>query len=362
MKRLFLYLVVGVSLLATSCNLFNSDDDTDYEKVYYGLRMYLRVELTNNYAMDGVNVAMRLAILLSEMENAGLEFREDGGEPDWTQLGDVTVSGLSYNKKVFLFGSSTDVQIAKSGDNYYIMYGANGLHTAGYKDTAYRIGKYCVNTAGNTNISDSSSSSKWSVYLMSDMVSFAASKNDVWSVYECKGWSGEIWNNGSGELAYSVSDVGIYIVDEDDREAADSDKTYCNWGCEGTISIPNVTNLTIEDTMYEDVYLDITSAGGTAYTLDTYEYYTSSPLVYNFNKGANLKYGGVEELQMIGGSLSCKTATIESASDGLQTIYYNGASYIYDDEYLYYYYYDDYLEDEEDEESDYIDSLDDDDE
>lgn len=349
-------------MFATSCGLFSSDDDTDYEKVYYGLRMYHRVVITNDIAMDGVNVAMRLAILLNEMEAAGLEFEADGGEPDWSQLGDVTVSGLSYNKKIFLFGNSSDVQIEKDGDKYYIVYGANGLHTSGYKDMAYRIGTFCVDTSNTPDLSDSSSSERWSVSLESDIVSYSASKNDVWSEYETKGWSIDLWCSGFGEFDYSVENVQIYTVDEDDREADDADKSYCNWSCEGTFTVPYFTALTIEDTFKEDFYLNIDSAGGTAYSLDTYEYYTSSPLIYNFLQGANLKYGGIEEVQLIGGSLDCKTTTVETASNGLQTIYYNGHSYIYDDEYYYFYYYDDFLQENYDEEEDYLGSLDDDDE
>ncbi|MFI3289647.1 MAG: hypothetical protein SNH55_06050 [Rikenellaceae bacterium] len=359
MKRLFLYLVALTSLLATSCSLFSSDETSDYGHVYKGIVMYSSVQATNNLAMDGVNVAMRLALLLNEMEDVGLEFDSTSdSEPDWSLLGNITYGGLPYNKKEFLFGNSNNAKISKDGDKYYIEYGYNGSHTAGAYDMEYRIGTYCVDTSGVTDILDSSSSSRWSVTISGEQMTFSASKNDAHAIYLCSGVNAQVWSTSDGEFAYSVSNLTALYRDESEDE---DDWDYCDWSTEGTVSIPYYTAFTVGDTINTDFNLSVVDAGGVAVTLDIYAYNTSSPIIYNFLSGANLKYGGVENVEYMKSSTSLPSSTvlIETASNGLQTFYYNGYSYIYDDEYFYLYYIDSFREDEEDAEDDYLDALED---
>ncbi len=348
-----------MSVFATSCNMFSSDETSDYGHVYKGIVMYSSVQATNNLAMDGVNVAMRLALLLNEMSDVGLEFDATSeSEPDWSLLGNITYGGLSYNKKEFLFGSSLNAKISKDGDKYYIEYGYNGLHTSGSYDTAYRVGTYCIDTSGAIDIVDSSSSSKWSVAISSEQMTFSVSKNDSHAVYLCSGVDSQLWGTSEGEFAYSVSNLTVLYRDESEDE---DDWEYCDWSTEGTLLIPYYTAFTVGDTINTDFNLNIVDAGGVAVTLDIYDYNTSSPIIYNFLSGANLKYGGVENIEYMKSSTSLpsKTVLIETAANGLQTFYYDGYSYIYDDEYFYLYYIDSFREDEESAEDDYLDDLED---
>ncbi len=360
-NRLFLYLMALMSMFSTSCFIFSSDDTTEYGRVYNGIVMYASVEATNNYAMDGVNVAMRLALLLNEMEDVGLEFSATGEAPDWSLVGNVTYGGLSYNKKTFLFGNSSSSTISKDGDKYYVEYGASGMHTAGAYDTAYRIGTYCVDTSGVTDIIDSNSSSKWSVTIDGDLMTYAYQKNDVHALYLCRSVDAQVWSTGEGEFAYSVENSSILHKNEDEDE---DDWDYSDWSTEGTVSIPYYTAFTVGDTIGTDFNMSVDDASGIAITLDTYSYNTSSPIVYNFLSGANLKYGGVENVDLLksSSSLSSYTVKVETAANGLQTFYYNGYSYVYDDEYYYYYYIDSFRDDENDAEDDYLDAWDDEDE
>lgn len=355
MKRLFLYLLVALSTLVTSCSIFSSDDTTDYEGVYNGIVVYSNVAITNNLAMDGVNVAMRLAILLSEMEAVGLEFEGDE-EPDWTLIGEFKYGSLYYNKKSFLMGNTSDVSISKDGNKYYVEYGANGLHTAGSYDTNYRIGTYCIDTAGNSDLLNSSSSSRWSVSIVDDEMTCAATKNDLDYMFVCSNKLGvELWSTGYGEFSYSVTDsVAQYFeVDYDDD---DDDEYIGDWWCEGTITIPSFSSLTVEETFNSEFNLTI-DGGGLAITQDTYSYVTLSPIIYNFLSCANKKFGGVEFIESL--TSSTHDVTITTASTGVQTYNYNGYTYEFDQEFYDYYYYSSFQDDEDELEEEYWDYLED---
>ncbi len=362
MKRIFLYFLVVLDTVITSCSMFEGEEKSDYENIYYGLTIYSTVEEINNYAMDGVNVAMRLALLLNEMEAAGLTFDSES-EPDWNQLGTIRYGGFDYNKKVFLFGNSTDVNISKSGDDYFVEYGTEGgLHTAGAYDNAYRIGEYRINTSGNNNIMNSSEDSHWSVSVNCDTISYSKTKNAVLARYQCSNANSELWHTKDGTFEYAVSDVAVLYNDGDFNDD-NSDDGYEDsaWSNSGTISIDDFVAFTMSDTIGAKFGVTIDAAGGVALTSDEYSYTTSSPIIYHFLSGANLKYGGVENVHFIGTSnvLDSYDVTVETASNGLQTIFYNGFSYEYDDEYYFYSSYDSLREDEGNEEEDYLDQLDD---
>lgn len=345
MKRIFLYLVILASTFVTSCKLFNKAEElSDYEKVYNGLVMYFAVEQTNTRAMDGVNVAMRLAILLNEMESAGIAFDGDS-EPDWSALGDIRYGGLNYNKKFFLFGSQKGVSISKDGDNYLVKYGTeSGSHTAGTGDMCYRLGDFMINDGGNSNILQSSESKPWIISVNSDVISYSSFKNEAVPYFECSNADAKLWYEGDGEFGYSVANAELsYVLEDDNKDEEENesddfvdydDTVVSDWSIDGTFSIENFAALTIEDTISTD-FLQSSEASGTAISGDDYEYETSSPIIYNFLSGANLKYGGVEEITLLAGNY----VMVETASDGIQTVNYQGNSYSYDDEYYYFFYY-----------------------
>lgn len=330
-------------MFATSCGLF-SDDQSDYEKVYNGLVMYFVVEQTNTKAMDGVNVAMRLAILLNEMESAGVEFDGDQ-EPDWSELGDVRYGGLDYNKKFFLFGSQNGVSISKDDDLYTIEYGTtSGSHSAGTGDMCYRLGEFEIDTSNNSNILNSSESDPWTLKISSDSISYASVKNSAIPYFECAEADTKLWYIGDGEFGYSVSNAAvIYVYYDDDPE----DYNYSNWSISGTFTIDNFSALSVEDTIATDFMMNAV-ASGSSVSGDIYAYITTSPVIYNFLSGANLKYGGFEKVTLSDG----RYVEVETASTGIQTIYYQGNSYAYDDEYYYYYYYENYNTVDDDDDDD----------
>lgn len=347
MKRLFLYLMAGVSLFATGC--FGSDDDSDLSKVYTGLVMLNNVEQTNKYAYDGLNVAVRLAILLNEMQSVGLEF-VGSSEPDWSELGDVVYLGLPYNKKTFLFGNTSSVSISKDGDKYYIKYGtSNGQHTAGYGDVTYRIGTYCIDTSGHPNIFDSDASSKWSVSIDGDSMTYALNKNSTLVTFEALTLDLDLWGTSYNSFDYTIPNYAVeLIIDEDDDDYDEDTQYISDWSLSGSVEIPELTGLSIEDT-YKTNFEMSAAGNGTVVAQDDYDYYTSSPLIYNFLAGANYKYGGIEEIEYLGtSSLSSNFVTVDILSNGIQVIYYNGYSYEYDSEAYYYYYYDDVNDAEDD--------------
>lgn len=101
MKRILFLFILGVTTLLSSC--INGDDESS--PTLPGVYIYANVKFTNDLAVDPINVAVRLNILLMEAE----------GDPSNFDSAVVTISDNDYNVKDELFGSNVDIEETSTG-------------------------------------------------------------------------------------------------------------------------------------------------------------------------------------------------------------------------------------------------------
>ncbi len=349
MKRAFLMAIAAAAVALVGCNY-----DTD-ETASPGYTMYTQSTQSNEYLMDGVNVAIRFAKLMAEVDASGASLADDT-EENWALVGDFTYpyNGVSYNKKTFLMGDTNDLTITENSTgvyelNYWVKSGTlKGEMSSAWFDPMKRKGAYQI-TTNNLRLEDTSAATPWVITICNDgsydpddfdedddddddeeeyaieFENYMTFRND--SPYlNAVSYNATLWCVGNGVFAFSA-DMDIRYYDEDYDYTDNS-----SWSIDyGTMTFDNYSNLTVESTINNDVELSFDSAGGTSiYYNYTLTYLTSSPLIYNYAKSPYTCYGGVEEVTIYNVDsyyFPKKTAIVETWSSGLHTVYYNDETY-----------------------------------
>ncbi|MFI3278569.1 MAG: hypothetical protein SNH28_07250 [Rikenellaceae bacterium] len=291
MRKLIYSLILCSTLALSSCFESNSYDDGGYTDVYNGLVLIQSAVVTNGCTVDGVSVATRLAILLREMENVGLEFTVGGGlelagvaQDGYSAIGTYTLSESTVNKKELLFGDNDDSTIVLNADGTYsITYGTvnEGYYTCGYLDSIYRYGTYTINTNGKS-FWESSSSNPWTVTHGDSTMKYSMIYDDT-SIYITVNDQNYSDDDRFTINVYNQDNLGTFGFKATNfRGGITSYTTNADWECEGTFKFGNVTSaagLTVSNTMAYSTTYDLTGSGLTLYNY--YSVYTTpDKLVY----------------------------------------------------------------------------------
>lgn len=336
--RNFFRLFIATIACAVAFVGCKDDEVTDYETVYPGIVMYTYGTLTNELALDGVSMAIRLGTLLNEMDaynstaatGEKIEFTEDQNissnsytEPDWSKLGDFIyekASKSSDNKRYFLLGDYSDdckeSFIQKSKDGVYTFtYGRTvvqgdpdwsdynqevNIHTGATFDNLLRRGVMCIDTNGKDRLEKTDVNNPWYVYSEEGMT-YSMFLSPQTETYECKNIGGSdnkkymvYMDESTGEVHYKISSIQPNYI----THTVDTD-----WDMEGYTKMNDFTKLDLESTFYNFYTLDINSVGtpmvnnGSSKISMTYS--TPSPIKYKPSTGLNYtKYTGETEVSI----------------------------------------------------------------
>ncbi len=336
--------IVTAVVTLTGCNY-----DTD-DSVYPGYTIYSEAKWATTLSMDGVNIAMRFAILCAEVEASGGATTMEDTEDNWATLGDFTYlyDGLSYSKKDYLMGTTDDVSITEDSDisgTYILNYSIKSGYLAGSMSRAQfdplkRKGAYVI-TTNNTPLTSTSSSSPWEITICNDGSydeETADDDDDDFSDYITfqpedptlcmTTYTAKIWHAGNGKFEYTVSSEFEYIAEE----VGDWDVDSAWIINDANIAYTNFTDLTFNNTINSDVEATYNSSGGESIAGYTVTYLTSSPLIYNYSTTPYSAIGGTEEATIYDVSeyyYPEDTAVVETSRYGVRTLYYNDETLIF---------------------------------
>ncbi len=351
MKNILSTIILIVTLTAVTISMtgcFDEDVDEYYVAVSPGITLFDNASTTNEISLDGVSVAMRLSLLLTEIARyeaeSGESFEigtESQSEPDWDLLGTIEFGSYTYYRKNLLFGDDEMVRIWRSSDSkiYYIKFGktVSGVeyHTqADFDDTYYRRGTYAIQTNGVEQLEQATSTTAWSITADGDTMEFST-KYDAYPEYRCD---------------YSNASVSIYY---DDIEDNDDDKGFIydisniapnyassssqtNWSMKGYINLVDFMEASesfcLDDTINKRYELNI-YALGTPIDAPSMTYYTIDPIEYRPATTGFSRYNAeiVIVLDTVTEQYEATDVFIELRNDGYMNVEYNGVTY-YDDE------------------------------
>ncbi len=348
--------MVATSTLLTGC--MDDDEDEYYVAVTPGITLFDSASVTNEIALDGVSIAMRLALLFNEIEQyeteTGETFEigtESQSEPDWNLLGTIefgtstddtsSLYPATYYRKNLLFGASDVVKIWRSSDSgtYYVKYGKtiNGseYHTqAQYDDYYYRRGTYVIKTNGAAKLEEATAATAWSITTEGGEMEFST-WYDSTSEYSCDYSSasvtlyyGAIEDNDDGKgFIYDIANISPAYV---------SSTSATDWSMAGYINLVDFMESSevfdLDDTINKRYELDI-YAKGTPIAVPSMTYYTIDPIEYRPSTTGYNRYNAeiVIQLDEVTDQYEATDVYIELRNDGYMNVEYNGVTY-YDDE------------------------------
>ncbi len=365
MKKSLLALLLALSSLTlTSCWDNDSGLDENYIAVYDGIVLYVGATNANTVALDAVSIAMRLGVLLNEVEAYNAENPEkmieiptsaNGLVPYWSYMGKFTYGGYSrYPSKILLGDFSTEGE-AMDDDNpdgevkiwrdesdnniYYIQYGVtdsgDDLHTQAWLDNIYRRGTFVINTNG-VMLDKSDASKMWTVSALEGEMLYSSG------------------NNGIDVTDYVNQNVNamIYhgVIDEDDQTEGfiysitaaspciyDSSTTVDgNWDMSGYIEIVDFDYATdtfdLENTEEKRFELTV-DAEGQPISVPEMTFKTKSPMEFRpMDCGFSIYNTRIEiKLTSSSSDYADDDVYVEIDNDGYWIIEYNGTTY-YDSE------------------------------
>ncbi len=300
MKR-FSILIATLALFAASCTPKSGFDDNGYSDVYPGIQLYNVASTTNSLALDGPEIAFRLAILLDEAADQGFEIKD--GEIDWKELKKFTFpyNKKEYNLKDFFFGSSNMSTIIKDGDTFTIKYGDDkGTYQFGYGvlDRYLRSGAFTIDTRGVDLLETTSSSDAWRVNISSSELKYGNSQGGTLAI--SKRSDGYVWYQGEGE--FGMASVAY------ECNYADSPNVTSKWLSEAELEIDDYTSLKLSDLKEAEFEFTVKpTTGGTAINGLDMKYATGgllsrepSPLTFDPSSTVLNIVDGTEELILEG--------------------------------------------------------------
>ncbi len=338
MKRYFLLILAAVVALASQSSC-NKTDET-YKDVYPGITLYTYGWLSSEVALDGVSVAMRLGLLLNEIEEYNAENSTDpiaftdgaqiGSEyePDWSKLGDSFEYKLededdedetvdyNANVKEFLLGYSDQVYIQKSGTVYTLTFGGDvyiddldssyygttieDAHVSAIFDNMMRNGSFVIDTKG-VMLEETDENTQWTIYSKLGLT-YANTGDPAKAIYKCENIGG---TDGSKYTLYKSSTSSVDLVFNyaiaDVRPNYNSTTNSTEWNMEGSVTLNNYDTskgFTVENTYNNYYLLDIYGTGTplvstntTSSTVAGMIFETTSPIKYKpSTKGLFTKY------------------------------------------------------------------------
>lgn len=257
MKRISI-LWATLSLLIISCTPKSGFDDNGYSEVYPGIQLYNVATTTNSLALDGPEMAFRLAILLEEAEVQGLELKD--GEIEWKDLKkfEYPYNDKDYNLKDFFFGSSNMSTITKDGDKYIIKYGdSQGTYQFGYGvlDRYLRSGSYTIDTRGVKLVETTSSSDAWRINNSSSEIKYGNSNGGTLAI--TKSINGYLWHVNEGK--FGMASIAY------ECNYADSPNVTSEWSSEAELEVKNYLSLKLSDLKETEYEFSVKpTTGGTA--------------------------------------------------------------------------------------------------
>ncbi|MFI3319975.1 MAG: hypothetical protein SNH01_04185 [Rikenellaceae bacterium] len=362
MRKLFSFFTIALlSAAVVSCDKYEDFDDYGFTDTYTGLLLIDQVYETNAYAMDGLSVAMRFAILQGEMAASNLAFDADGnlvdgdGTPQsgWSAIGTYTFANYStkdYNKKHLLFslnGEGGDISRLESGsDKFTVTYGLDdGTHTQGALDNVLRKGTYIIDTKGK-KLSETTASTDdcWEVTLLNNSsdseMTFATStsyastasikveESDTEDEYRYRVY---LYMSSDGVITYMIN----YFAGRYSSYSATA-----TWGVSGSVTLPGIAigqDITMTNTISAEIQHQVSSTGITlAQSYMTYQTianegvgFYNTPLKYIASTTYLQPCGGSEYVQQWdsdGGSI-IDFVTRKFYSTGEYLVTYNGYTY-----------------------------------
>ncbi len=317
------------TLFLTSC-LSQLESDSTYTNVYAGIQIYDAALTTHTLALDAPEAAFRLAILLAEMEEQGIEMA-DGEAQDWTLLEDFEFSynGVSYNLKEFFFGYDDSVTLQREGNDYYLTFGTDTYqYGTAIFDHYTRCGTFIIKTSGR-NLLDTTSTSAWSIELGDEGMIYLSS-SDYTTFATSTNLNSNIWYEGDGTIGMVTSNFGSYYES--------SSTITSSWTSLIYIAISDFTTLALDDidgatyTVTIDPMTTGTAINGLEMTYGTGGVVSnaSTPLLYMPSVNALNAITGTEEVMLTGtyNEYLFPSPFVEIVWEaGCATVYYDGYSY-----------------------------------
>ncbi len=361
MRNFFSFFTIALlSAAVVSCDKYEDFDDYGYTDTYVGIKLIDQAYETNAYAMDGVSVAMRFAILQGEMVASGLEFDVDGNLVDtegnlqdgWSKIGTYTFSNYStteYNKKQLLFslnGEGGEISRLESGsDKFTVTYGdEDGKHTQGALDNVLRKGTYIIDTKGKKLSETTSAVDCWEVTLLGNSddseMTFATSTSTSSTASIKIEETDTVEEDRLLVYLYMSVDGVISFAVEDFKGRYSSYSTTATWDMAGEITLPGIVagqDITMTNTISAEILLDVTGSGITlAQSYLTYQTvandgagFYDTPLKYIASTTYLQPCGGSEYIQQwdteSGAIVDFVTRKFYSTGEYLVT--YNGFTY-----------------------------------
>lgn len=351
MKKAILVVLVAAVAVLTGCN-YDTDDTASP-----GYTMHYQATWSNELAVDGINIAIRFAKLMAEVDaTAGATLSEDTDD-NWALLGDFTYpyNNSPYNKKEFLLGTTNDLTITESESvsgeytlNYWIKSGTlKGEMSSAWFDNLKRRGAYVI-TTNNLPLTETTESTPWEITICNDgsydpdNYDENEDDDDDEEEYDIEyedymtfddddiminitEYTAKIWYAGGGKFAFSAdATIKLYYETYDWTEIS-------NWVIDtASMEFTNYSDLRVESCINNDVEMTYNTVGGTSIYGYTLTYCTTSPLIYNYAKSPYTCYGGIESITIYGESkydFPETNAIVETWSNGLRTVYYNDETY-----------------------------------
>lgn len=145
-----LLLAMAVCCFAMGCNNEEgSSTNSDYASIYPGVVLYNSMVIQQTVAMDGADVAIKLALLIDECEGDVSKINEQV----------VEIFGNKYRLKSLLFGAGNTLTFDEETGDWLVTY--HGIERGGF-DTFLRRGSYRVQSH-NLRLSESSAEQPWVV-------------------------------------------------------------------------------------------------------------------------------------------------------------------------------------------------------
>lgn len=199
---------------AVGCNEKSETNNSDINRVYPGVVLYNSAIVQQAVAMDGSDVAIKLAMLIDECEG------------DLSQMEKVTVEifGKKYLLKPILFGSGNKLTLNEETGEWLVEFLGQ---EKGAFDTFLRRGSYRVKTH-NIHLTQTTGDQTWSVEPDGEMrLCFNNGTSPQYiQVSECE-----------SHLLYSRPNIRIRV--EDCKAAFESSKEFCSdWDADMTFCAP----------------------------------------------------------------------------------------------------------------------------
>lgn len=348
MKKIFSTTLLLITTLTFSGCWDNDTLDEDYISVYPGLTLYVGATNTNEIALDGVSIGMRLGLLINEIEQSGEDLTittTEGEEPAWDALGSYSFSSVSVNRKKLLLGDDDEVAIWRDATDeniYYIKYGKtdDGLdyHTQAWFDNLYRRGTFMIDTKG-IKLEETTIENPWAINAATGAITYSSGSSVLYTAnYTCDYSSAtEIYFGILDETAdeedqvkglfYSITAIAPSIYDSSDSDAY--------WTMNGSVEIVDydveTDTFNIENTHDKRYYLDIYGTG-TPMGVPSMTFTTNTPIEMRPETTGFIKYNSYMTIKLTSTSseYDATSVYVEIRNDGGMNVEYNGVTYYED--------------------------------